>query len=224
MSNEEKRGLFIVLEGCDRCGKTTQFLLLQKHFNEKNNLCFFITFPNRNTEIGKKLNKYLQNKNHSVNNNMTYNRDNCVVNKSIHDLFSQNRWEFKNEIEQKLRAGYNVICDRYSYSGIVYSICNGISIDYSYSTEIGLPKPDILFYFNTSIEILQNRNGYGDEKYETIEFQKRVKQYYEMIIKNSIHQKWITIDASQSIETIHQHLIEIIMNFIISSNHIEYFS
>ena len=76
-----KRGLFIVFEGVDRCGKTTQISMLKKHFLSKNVPCHEMEFPDRSTpQIGAAINGYLKNKN-DLNDNV------------IHLLFSANRWE-----------------------------------------------------------------------------------------------------------------------------------
>lgn len=44
-----------------------------------------------------------------------------MSNEAVHLLFALNRWEMKNEIIKMMNDGTTVICDRYAYSGIVYS-------------------------------------------------------------------------------------------------------
>jgi dTMP kinase len=44
-----------------------------------------------------------------------------MSNEAVHLLFALNRWEMKNTILEMMSNGTNVICDRYAYSGIVYS-------------------------------------------------------------------------------------------------------
>jgi dTMP kinase len=39
-------------------------------------------------------------------------------------LFQSNRWERKAFIEEHLKAGCNLVCDRYSFSGLAYAIAN----------------------------------------------------------------------------------------------------
>lgn len=70
-----KRGAFIVFEGIDRCGKSTQVDLLGKALNAKN-----IRFPDRTSAIGVMINSYLV----SATN---------MNDQAIHLLFSANRWE-----------------------------------------------------------------------------------------------------------------------------------
>jgi dTMP kinase len=44
--------------------------------------------------------------------------------KASHLLFSFNRWENREKILENLMNGYNVIVDRYAFSGVVYSVAN----------------------------------------------------------------------------------------------------
>lgn len=57
----QKRGLFIVIEGTDRVGKSTQTQLLVEHLSRifSTNACH-VCFPDRTTTIGQSLNNYLK--------------------------------------------------------------------------------------------------------------------------------------------------------------------
>ena len=43
-------------------------------------------------------------------------------NEAVHLLFSMNRWEMKQQLTDLLASGTNVVCDRYAYSGVAYSV------------------------------------------------------------------------------------------------------
>ncbi|VDM77149.1 unnamed protein product [Strongylus vulgaris] len=45
--------------------------------------------------------------------------------RALHLAFSANRWEKAALIEEKIADGVNVICDRYCFSGVAYSIAKG---------------------------------------------------------------------------------------------------
>jgi dTMP kinase len=77
-----KRGIFVVIEGLDRCGKSTQLKNSVEYFKENKIECIELTFPDRTTLIGKQINDYLQNKNQ-------------LNDETIHLLYSLNRWEKK---------------------------------------------------------------------------------------------------------------------------------
>ena len=88
---EHERGAFIVLEGLDRSGKTTQTTKLVQRIKELGRPCKLIKFPgilpictvdcsDRTTTIGKMIDAYLRSA-----------KD--LDDRVIHLLFSANRWE-----------------------------------------------------------------------------------------------------------------------------------
>ena len=67
MENSKKRGLFIILEGLDRSGKSTQTENLRSFFiNQKNERAELIKFPDRDITSGKMLDQYLTNKSTNI--------------------------------------------------------------------------------------------------------------------------------------------------------------
>jgi len=84
-----------------------------------------------------------------------------------------------------------VICDRYSYSGAIYSAAKLnplLPFGWAYAPEVGLPKPDLIVFLDLSPENTAKRGGYGEEKYEKREMQEWVRSFY------------VTISAFQSAE------------------------
>lgn len=104
-----KRGAFIVIEGLDRSGKTTQCKKLIDSLEKHSIPAKLITFPDRTSLTGNVIDKYLKNKDCSLND------------QAIHLLFTANRWEKVEQMKELLCKGITLIVDRYSYSGIVYS-------------------------------------------------------------------------------------------------------
>ena len=132
------RGAFILFEGIDRCGKTTQCGLLTSYMSSsesdstKSNLkTEAIRFPNRTSTIGIMINDYLTNTKNTINDH------------TIHLLFSANRWEASTELENKLLSGCNLICDRYAYSGVAFSSAKGMDLEWCKACDKGLPAPDV---------------------------------------------------------------------------------
>lgn len=91
-----KRGVFILFEGVDRCGKSTQSAMLAKSLSESQRQAELIRFPERSTTIGNLIDLYLK----SANN---------LNDQSIHLLFSANRWERSSFIEDSLKEGRNLV-------------------------------------------------------------------------------------------------------------------
>ena len=197
------RGLLIVLEGIDQCGKTTVSKLLKNKLEELNLKTIIQTFPDKSTLIGNVINSYLQG-------------NTKLSPQESHLLYSLNRHEKKSFMEEKLYNGYNIICDRYIFSGIAYSLANGLDYTYCLNTEQYLIKPDLIFYFDISIsETNKRRKSLKTDIYETSNFQSKVKEAYSKI-KNK---DWIIINAEQTPEEI----TNIILKHILNINNIKQF-
>lgn len=96
-----KRGVFILFEGVDRCGKTTQSAMLTKALCDSNRPSELIRFPERSTTIGNLIDLYLK----SASN---------LNDQSIHLLFSANRWERSSFIEESLQQGKTLVSTFYA--------------------------------------------------------------------------------------------------------------
>lgn len=183
------RGALIVIEGLDRTGKTTQTELLIQKLHELNLKNKLIKFPERTTNIGKIINTYLSDKSFELND------------QAIHLLFSANRWELVDTIKKCLNEGINVLLDRYVYSGCAYSSAKGLDFEWCMSPDKGLPKPDATIFLQFKDGSNSNRSGFGDERYELIEFQKKVEIAFTNFIKND---EWKPISVDNlSIDEVH---------------------
>lgn len=89
------RGAFVLFEGIDRCGKSTQSELISKYCQSKYPT-ELIRFPDRKSSIGQLIDSYLQ----STSN---------LNDQAIHLLFSANRWESSTGLEAKLNAGTTLV-------------------------------------------------------------------------------------------------------------------
>ncbi|XP_015080784.1 thymidylate kinase isoform X1 [Solanum pennellii] len=202
MENKESsssRGALIVLEGLDRCGKTSQSGRLYKYLDEQGHSVESWRFPDRNTGVGQMISSYLANKSQ-------------LDDHAIHLLFSANRWEKRSLMEEKLKSGTTLIVDRYSYSGVAFSSAKGLDIEWCKAPEIGLLAPDLVVYLDISPEKAAERGGYGDERYEQLEFQKKVAGSYLSLRDSS----WKVIDATLSIEDVEKKLREVVLDCMIT--------
>ena len=97
-------------------------------------------------------------------------------------------------------SGTTVIADRYYYSGCVYSAAKnvpGLSLDWARRSEAGLPAPDICIFLDLPETEAEKRGGYGQEKYETIEMQRKVRKLFHAIIKTE-EDHFRVVDATRS--------------------------
>ena len=201
------RGLLIVLEGIDQSGKSTVGRLLKNKLEELNLKTIIQAFPDKTTLIGNVISSYLQG-------------NTKLSPQESHLLYSLNRHEKKNFMEEKLYNGYNIICDRYIFSGIAYSLANGLDYNFCSNTEQYLIKPDLTFYFDISIsQTNKRRNSLKTDIYETSNFQTKVKEAYSKI-KNK---DWIIINAEQTSEEITNIILKHIKEFKNISKTLEYY-
>lgn len=182
--------MLVAFEGLDRAGKTTQTHLVSEALTKQKIKNIIFRFPDRETEIGKIINKYLKEE---------YESDPYVM----HLLFSANRYECMKKINKYIDDNYIVILDRYFYSGIVYSIANNIEDKWCYETEKLLRTPDIIFYFNTFFKKDCN------ERYENERFQNKIKKIFDEVLCNATK-----IDSSMSIYDITNFIKSKIFNLI----------
>lgn len=198
MSKNIMRGALIVLEGCDRSGKTTQCTKLVEQLNNMNIPAKKISFPDRSTPIGAIINDYLSKKIE-------------LPDRSVHLLFTANRWELEPEIRKLIESGITLIVDRYSYSGIVFTSAKQcVDFKWCCGPENGLPKPDLVMILKLSSEEMIKRSGFGEERYENIEFQNKVDKNYEKF-KND---NFIQVDAAQDISVLTNNLLEKVLTTI----------
>ncbi|KAI6101286.1 thymidylate kinase-domain-containing protein [Pisolithus sp. B1] len=183
------RGAFIVIEGLDRSGKSTQAAILQSRLQglEQPARAVLIKFPDRTTAIGKMIDAYLCSRSE-------------LDDHAIHLLFSANRWELVSTIYAHLAAGVTVIADRYAFSGIAFSARKGLLYEWCRAPDIGLPAPDLTLFLNVEPEVARVRGGYGEERYEMEDVQRGVRAVFERIgeeMKKEGQGEWVEIDASK---------------------------
>lgn len=111
----------------------------------------YVNFPDRSTECGGLINSFLTNK-------KDFNDE------TIHLLFTLNRWEAKNNMEQMLRDGITLVVDRYAYSGVAFSAAKGLDLEWCKAPEAGLLKPDMVLLLTMTAAAISKRGGFGDER------------------------------------------------------------
>lgn len=128
---------------------------------------------------------------------------------AIHLLFSANRWEAASKIESLLASGQHIIMDRYSFSGVAFSAAkSGMSLDWCWAPEIGLPKPDAVIFLDVPVTQASTRADFGQERYETTAFQEKVYQNFHDIMERTTP-KWHVVDATGTIEQVHDEVMAI---------------
>ncbi|RUP06162.1 putative thymidylate kinase [Jimgerdemannia flammicorona] len=221
--NNLGRGALIVIEGCDRAGKSTQCMKLVDRLEDQGIKARLLKFPgmfrspsgsrigqhpdmsfayqpDRSTSIGQMINAYLTNA-----------KD--IEDHAIHLLFSANRWEAMTHLKSLLIAGTTVIIDRYAYSGVAFSAAKGLDLKWCKQPDVGLVTPDLVLFLDLPVEEAEKRGGFGGERYETKAFQKKVRDIFMDLRDRS----WKILDARVSIDELHARVLEEVMRTIENS-------
>ena len=163
-------GKFIVFEGLDGSGQTTQANLLKK-FLEKNGFKVFLTKePTKNSPAAKKIEKVLKKKLK-------------IAPFFLQELFAKDRdWHLKKEIIPSLKKGKIVICDRYFFSSFAYGASEGLSLRHLIKLNQNFLLPDLTFILKVSpkecIKRIEKR-GEGFRLFEKEKKLKKVWKYYQ---------------------------------------------
>lgn len=196
-------GIFIVMEGPDGSGKSTQIDLL-KQYLDKAGYKSIITREPGGTAIGEAIRKIILDPDH---------KEMSDVTEML--LYAASRAQLMSEvIVPALQTGTIVISDRFVDSSIVYQgIARGLGIEMVSSVNapgIGKYKPDCIFFIDISEEEGIRRKRIQKEldrmEQESIDFHCMVSKGYRTVLSD--RKEVVYIDGSASVEQIHQKICE----------------
>ncbi len=200
---------FIVFEGIDGAGTSTQIKKLVERGNSAEEGSFVATAEPTSGETGRFLRRMLAG-------------DFQVDEKTNAYLFAADRCEHifgQGGVKELCESGKTVVSDRYFFSSLAYqSVSCGLELPQLLNSPF--PLPEYLFFFEINPEVslarVNNRTGHK-EIYENIESQKKIASLYEKVIsmyesdsRLREEMKIIRIDASKSIEEISKYILEIL--------------
>ena len=197
------KGLFITFEGGDGCGKTTQINLLDESLRNKGYKTLLTREPG-SKGLGVKLREILLN----------YDGEVSPVCESF--LFLADRAQHVDcIIKPALEEGVIVLCDRHTDSTVAYQgYGRGLDLEQIHKLNkiatSGL-KPDLTIVLDVDVETSQKRVGSEKDRMESagIEFFERVRQGFLEISKQEPERVKV-VDSTQSIQEIHQEILELV--------------
>lgn len=202
-------GKLIVIEGPDGSGKSTQIELMRSYLKAKGYEVVETREPG-GTKIGEKIRDIILDNN---------NTEMSPVTEAL--LYAASRAQHVHEvIKPEIARGKIVICTRYVYSSLVYQgIGRGLGIDMVASINnaaIQGMMPDLTIMFDMDPEkalMRKTSDGGGDRlEMEDVNFHKMVYNGYKEIVR--IHKDIKVVNASRSIEEVHNDVIKIINEFL----------
>ena len=191
------KGLFIVMEGPDGSGKTTQINLLNEYLEEAGYECLITREPG-GTVIGEEIRQLILNPEH---------KEMSPVTEML--LYAASRAQLVHEvIGPALEEGKIVISDRFVDSSIVYQ---GIARKLGISTVsavnapgIGIYRPDGIFFIDLSeaegLRRKKEQKNLDRMEQEGIDFHHMVSEGYRKVLSG--RPEVMKIDGGRSIDTI----------------------
>ena len=203
---QKQRGRFIVFEGLDGAGKTTQIELLAKKLRADGRRVYQTAEPTESVSGG-----LLRDALAGVSKRTTCEMAALfVLDRIFHNVNPV------NGIEKMLADGYDVICDRYYYSSMAYQ---GSDTDPVWVRDANLNCPEIrrpdvcIFLDLTPAQSMEriNRGRATQEIYENEEKLTAVRnQFYRVFEELRDCDNIRVVDAYRSIEEIHEEIVSLL--------------
>ncbi|WP_461255005.1 dTMP kinase [Treponema sp. R80B11-R83G3] len=186
---------FVVFEGCDGSGTTTQLAMLTERLKNIEKPVFFPTFEPTDGQIGKLIRSALK-------------KELILKPQTLAMLFAADRNEHlyaQDGILAHVNRGELVVSDRFVLSSLVYQ---GIECGDELPTALNssFPAPEITIFFDIDPKIAINRMSKRGslEIYEYLEFQEKVRLKYKSALaqysKNGARVE--ILDASKTAEEV----------------------
>ena len=203
------KGVFIVMEGPDGSGKTTQINLLKEYLEEAGYECLITREPG-GTVIGEEIRQLILNPEH---------KEMSPVTEML--LYAASRAQLVHEvIGPALEEGKIVISDRFVDSSIVYQ---GIARKLGISTVsavnapgIGIYRPDGIFFIDLSeaegLRRKKEQKNLDRMEQEGIDFHHMVSEGYRKVLSG--RPEVMKIDGGRSIDTIQKKIRNHVDEFI----------
>ncbi len=168
------RGRFIVLDGIDGCGKTTQAAHLARALAQGGHAPPLHLREPGGTALGERLRALLLSREHALH-------------PAVETLlFAAARRQMLEElVAPSLAAGRDVVCERFNPSTFAYqAVAGGLS-----EREVldllqrwcGVPQPDLVILLDTPVELAAERRGASHDRIEDkgLAFQRRVARGFQ---------------------------------------------
>lgn len=189
------KGKFIVFEGIDGSGKTTQIELLINDLQRQGKQVEMIHYPDYEKGIGKLIHDFLYKK-------YDFSPETQFL------LYFADFIKDKEKIKQWLNQDKIVIADRYFTTTIAYQCLKGFTLEkaLNIAQEFSLLKPDMVIYIDIPADIAIDRKfkekGNLDRHEEDYQFLTNLRGVYKKLVANQVFAKWVVIDGAKEIKEV----------------------
>ena len=203
LKNDLGKHNFIVFEGGEACGKSTQIFLLQKKLGEESGAVF--TREPGGTDLANQIREII----------VTGDKDKMSAKTELALIYAARNENLEKVIFPALDKGKMVISDRFYLSSFVYQgFARGLDLGLiTKFNDLFLKdfKPTITFLFDLDVKTAQERVSLrknSDERFEQFDkgFHQKIRDGFLFFAKKD--KKIKIIDASKSPEFIHQKILQ----------------
>jgi dTMP kinase len=194
------KGAFIVFEGPDGAGLSTQAELLDKYLRKKGHKVVLTKEPTIGL-IGGLIKAALKN-------------EWKTSPLAMQLLFTADRaHHIDMEILPAIEKGKIVISDRYFFSTFAYGEAGNLDVKWLRELNSKFPMPDLIIFIDVPVDVSIERikaSRFEMELFEEKEKLEKIRSAYLKLAKEYNSDKTIVIDGRKSIEEIHQEIVKIV--------------
>lgn len=188
------KGVFVVLDGIDGCGKTLHSKLLRDGLQARGFNAIRTWEPSQNS-----VGKFIQT---------------MLMTEKIHPmiealLFAADRYQhLQSEILPNLESGKIVVCDRYLYSSLAYQGGQGVDLNWIRKINDFALKPDIALYLDVAPSVGLGRIRRKKTVLENMNLQEKVREKYLEFVHDG---ELLLVDSNRSIEEVKNDLLKLVL-------------
>jgi dTMP kinase len=188
-------GVLIAFEGLDQSGKATQAMHLRKSLEASNLRVETQDFPDYTTAIGAEIARTLR-------------EDTNRAPDVTQLLFIANRYEHRVMIEDWIRQGAVVLCDRYQASSVAYGEAHGVDPVWLYDVQRFLPQPALTILLDIDPDTAVVRKQEDRDRYERdLALLTRVRTSY---LKQAEQFGWAVLDGRQDPVSVRDAIVRVV--------------
>jgi dTMP kinase len=210
------RGKFIVFEGIDGSGTSTQTALLLSALQKRNIKCASTCEPS-DGPIGNLIRQIFKGRIKAPHGKNPDKPEGDLFDEQMAYLFAADRHDhLYNNIDgvhSLLEKGITVICTRYIFSSIAYHCASEKDFNFVHELNKNFPQPDLIIYLDNPIDESMKRMAHRKFKdtYENKEKLSQAKNNYSRAIENYAG-SIIQVPATDPINAIHEKILNATLN------------
>ncbi|MEM3608496.1 MAG: dTMP kinase [Candidatus Bathyarchaeia archaeon] len=181
-----RRGFFLVIEGIDGSGKTTQSMELYKRLNSEGLKALYTSEPSGNP-VGLFIREEVLEKG-------------GFPPEVEALLFAADRFQHQRDvIVPALNEGLIVVCDRFFYASLAYQGARGVDLDWIRGVNSFALKPDLAVYLDVPPEVALARKRGKRDFLEYLELEEKVRSIYMELVSGG---ELLLLDGRGSVEDV----------------------